>query len=439
VSVERHISHTIVMRALLTVLMMLQSIFVTRLLGPEGRGLFAKLQASQSFFLLLLGLGLSSAITYYIANRKVDPKKVLGVGLIMWTFGVLCLALFEGIFHFFPSTDLIFPAGFATRFFIGYLFLSFAFNSFQLFVNAALSGQHKFIVCNWIEIIAGVARVVVFGAYLILAYLGRRVPALETIFIWDVALVGIRMALFVFLYLREFGIRFDFRISNIFKPVIAFSFLIYVSYLINFFYLRLDYWLIEWKLGLKDLGVYSVAAGLAQFLTLVPMTLNSVMLPHLSDGDPMLAFQKFKLFSRLNATAISLGGLVLIVLASPLIRGFYGNSFAGAIAPLRFITGGAVFLSFKHLFVYYNVSQKRMRPNIEAEILGLIVGLTSNLILIPRLGTVGAGVSSLIANMISCGYVMLGISWTEKLRVRELFFVNRGDVARLWVSLFPAS
>lgn len=427
------------MRALLTVLMILQSIFVTRLLGPEGRGLFAKLQASQSFFILFLGLGLTSALTYYVANRKIDPKKVLGVGLIMWAVSVLVLFVFELMFRIFPSTDLIFPAGFASNFFMLYLFLSFALNSFQLFLNSALSGRQRFIVCNWIEIVAGFSRVIVFGSYLLAPRFGWHFPALTTIFLWDMVLVGVRMLLFAVVYYGEFGLVIDLRVSEALFPVVGFSFLVYLSYLINFFYLRLDYWLIEWKLGLKDLGVYSVAAGLAQFLTFVPVTLNAVMLPHLSEGDSVSAFQKFKLFSRLNASAVGVGAFALIFLSSPLIRLFYGEAFSGAIVPLRIVSLGFMFLSFKHLFVYYNVSQKRMRANIEAEVLGLVLGLSSNLILIPKYGMVGAGISCLVANLFSCAYVFWIISGVERIKLREVFIVNRSDVSRLWLSYFPTT
>jgi len=429
-SVERHVSHTVILRIFLTVLMMAQSIFVTRLLGPEARGLFAKLQAAQSFFILFLGLGVTSAITYYISNRKLEHGKVLGFAFCCWLVGAGFLGLFQWLTLRVPSIDLIFPAGFSSHFYEIYFFTSFLFNSLQLVFNSALSGRQRFDMCNAMELVVAAMRVVIFCGYFAGKFVGFY-PSVHSIFLADLSLTMIRAVLFFICYRKEFGFQFLFSLKGTLRPMLGFSILIYVSYLINFLYLRADYWIIERQLGLKELGVYSVAAGLAQFLTFIPMTLNMVMLPHLSATKETEALERLGMFSRLNASALMLLTSILVFFASPVVLVCYGRAFEAAILPLRIVSISFFMLSLKHLFAYYNLSQGRARHNIFAELLGLSIGLSGDFLLIPRYGIVGASYAAVAANLVSLLYVFVGIVQGGNVRYFDLFVVDVKDLRNL--------
>ncbi len=435
-SVERHVSQTVILRVLLTILMMVQSIFVTRLLGPEARGLFAKLQAAQSFFILFLGLGITSAITYFVSNKKVDIGKVMGFAFVSWFLGVGVLAITQWSFLKMPTIDLIFPAGYASHFYEAYFILSFLFNSLQLVFNSALSGRQRFDMSNSMELVVAFLRVLLFGAYFGGKTFGIE-PSVQSIFLIDLGLTVLRAGLFFDCYRREIGFSVRLSVQGAIKPILGFSTLIYISYLINFLYLRADYWIIERWIGLKELGVYSVAAGLGQFLTFIPMTLNMVMLPHLSSSGEKEALAKLGMFSRLNASALILITTLLVVLARPIVVVCYGGAFAGAILPLRIVAISFFMLSLKHLFAYYNLSQDRARHNIFAELLGLAIGLSGDFFLIPRFGILGASVASVVANFVSLLYVFVGIVRSGNVRLGELFVLELRDVRSLFWSMRP--
>jgi O-antigen/teichoic acid export membrane protein len=307
-----------------------------------------------------------------------------------------------------------------------------------LVFNSALSGRHKFNAANLAELAVASLRVLIFAAY----FLGKNsyfVISVRSVFTADLALTLLRAGLFFVCYGREFGFRIHLSLQGAVRPVLGFSILIYVSYLINFLYLRADYWIIERQLGLKELGIYSVAAGLAQFLTFIPLTLNTVMLPHLSSAGRTEALGKLGMFSRLNASALGLITSVLVIFAGPVIRLCYGAAFQGAVMPLRIVSISFLLLSLKHLFAYYNLSQDRARHNITAEVLGLIVGLSGDFILIPRFGILGASYASATANLISLSYVFVGIMQTGKVRYFELFILKLQDVNNLVSSVFQPS
>lgn len=276
-----------------------------------------------------------------------------------------------------------------------------------------------------------------FGYYFLLHIVFHRDISLKTLFYWDLSLTLVRAITFCAGYYSEFGFKINLRSRDVLKPVINFSLMVYFSSLINFLYLRLDFWLTEKKLGLVALGIYAVASGLGQFLTLIPMTLNTVMLPHLSAVDAKGALHKLRLFSSLSATAVISLATILILFASPIIHLLYGDSFKNAVLPLRIVTLSFLFLSFKHLFVFYNISQNRARKNIEAEIGGLVVGVSLNLALMPSLGTVGASIASLCANGFAFLYIFCGISLGKEVRRYHFFTLRLSEIKSLGRSLFP--
>jgi O-antigen/teichoic acid export membrane protein len=434
-SVEKHISHTFILRVLLTLIMVLQSVFVTRLLGPEGRGLYAKLQASQNLFILLFGLGLTSGITYFISNKKIEPSKIFGISFLIWLSGALLLGVLQIVFLVIPKSDIVFPVGYQLAFFHWYFFFSFFINTLQLVFNAGLSGKQKFAVCNWIEVAVGLSRLVIFAYFFLYQDFNTDMQSMKTVFLWDLGLTLLKGLLFALSFYRVFGFAVNFNVLSSVRTVLSFSFMIYVSYVINFIYLRLDFWLIERNLGLSELGVYSVATNLAQFLTFVPITLNNVMLPYLSGLESNEALKKLGLFSRLNAAALLGMTAFLCFLARPIVQGLYGNAFEEAVQPLRMVSLSFLFLSLKHLFCYFNLSQGRTTANIKAELLGLALGVTLNLWLIPKFGIMGACTASLVANFFSFLYVISGILRKWKADLSDFILLARSDVSSILASL----
>jgi O-antigen/teichoic acid export membrane protein len=59
----------------------LVSILSTRILGPEGKGIFGIITYDIMFFGLLMGLGVNMAASFFIASKQTDAPKILGLGL----------------------------------------------------------------------------------------------------------------------------------------------------------------------------------------------------------------------------------------------------------------------------------------------------------------------------------------------------------------------
>lgn len=428
-AVRDYTYRTLFAKLALAALLVLQGAAISRLLGPEGRGLFSKLQASLNFFILFLGLGVTSAIIYYFANRKISPGKVLGASLIVSASGVI--VLFAGLIgvHFFPAFDYIFPEHYRGFFFSFYLLASFGTSQLQLLYSAMLRSRSHFYVHNRLEIWNAIVRLLALAVLMPF----KNSVSIEMIFGID---LGVHVLKTVWFWrasskLIEEKSDFDLSWAVDIKPMFQFSSLLYVSFLINFVYTRVDVWIVESRNGLAQLGVYSVAYGLVQVLTFMPVTLNSVLFPHIAGSTPEEGMKSLSFFSRLNFSLLVFAGAFLTVFARPLIVLLYGSDFAGAVLPLQILTWATVLMSIKHLFSYYNVAQGQVAANFVCEAVALVLGVALNIVLVPMWGIFGAAAASLFSNAVACTFIVFWALRSHAVALSDFLWIRRTDVKTL--------
>jgi O-antigen/teichoic acid export membrane protein len=201
-----------------------------------------------------------------------------------------------------------------------------------------------------------------------------------------------------------------------------------------FLLFRIDQMMVETMIGVRELGLYSLAVAMAEILWLLSDPFAAATLRHQvvaqGDDDVTLGFGA----SRIALLAVGGAALVGWAIAPLLIEGLYGAPFAGAVAPFRLLLPGVVALAAQRPLG--GVLLKRGRAGSVA-ILGasaLLTNVLLNLLLIPRLGLVGASLSS------TCAYLLLAATYVGVVvrsstgTVRDLLPM-RSDVARLTVAL----
>src|SRR5437867_9526179 len=88
------------------------SVILNRSLGPEGKGLYATLLTTSQLLIMLSGVGLSKAVTFYLANREEDRQSVFAVFLSLTAVAaILCLLAAFGTSLFAKGSALYQGAG----------------------------------------------------------------------------------------------------------------------------------------------------------------------------------------------------------------------------------------------------------------------------------------------------------------------------------------
>ena len=97
-------------------------IFITRLLGPEGKGVYTLFQANAQLLSVFLGVSFAQSMIYFISNKKIPKKYVFGNALaIIFLASIISFAL---IFIDNPIQSLLIPEEYRTLFFKWYFFFN---------------------------------------------------------------------------------------------------------------------------------------------------------------------------------------------------------------------------------------------------------------------------------------------------------------------------
>lgn len=418
--------HTVLTRGFVTVVLVLQSSLWTRLLAPEGRGLYAKLQAGQNFLLLFLGFGLTGGIVYFCSTRKVPSEKLWTLSILLIASGSFLTGLLIILGRLWPDFDLIFPLGYESLFFALYFWFYHLLSQLQLSMNSFLSAEHRFAELNRIEILSTLFRLTVIAlAYFVF----RDRLTLEILFALDFLAQSIR-SVFYYRYFHRLNIPLRLvPISwDVAKPVVMYSIAIYCLSMIQFLYQRVDIWIIEHWSGLAALGIFSSASGLAQYLTILPMALITILVPHLSKASPAEAYIEVGRYSRITSTLLFFPVVIFTIFPEQVLYLIFGSAFVGGAPSLRILALACWFTSTKHIFIYFNASQNRLRANFTIETIGLVLGLALNFWWIPIYGIIGASYSFLVTGIVTQFLSLLSVRRFSRERIYNFFVLTPADL-----------
>ncbi len=435
--IRTQLSNTLLTKILTLIGGLIQGIFVTRLLGAEGKGLFSYFQANVGFLTLALGVALPTAITYFAANQRIAVHKLLGIGYAAAFGALLIVAGFVALNMRANGFEFFLPHEAKTNFFAVYFCLSF----FCFFINGIytqiFAGRARFAFVNRVEFMFSLARVLVFGGIFVARAL---VPAMKvslddlslrpTLFAADLAFsVGTFVIYYVAtrVLLKEKA-DFNLRWARDLKPVFNFIYPLYLAALMAFLYNRCDLWIIEHFRGLREFGLYSVAAGGAQLLLFFPTAINSVLYTYLTKAQHESRLDIFSKISKANLLVVGLAGSCLFMMAGWLVPAFYGVEFSEAVTPLRILVVANFMVSIKFLFILFNQITENLKENILSELIVGLISIALNLKFIPIYGLRAASYTLLLSHTLALGFLLLMFRRRQKVRLNEYLIPTLHDI-----------
>ena len=181
----------------------------------------------------------------------------------------------------------------------------------------------------------------------------------------------------------------------------------------------------------SDQGVYSAAVNLGATISAVGLAVNNVIFPHLSTaweaGEKERAVSSLEITIRFTAIALTVIGLALILLGRPIIMTLLGEAYAEGARVLPYIVVFYLLTISVWLFGVYASLVERTYVSTIGLATALPVNVALNLVLIPRMGIVGAGLATMLS------YVLL---WIVVVSVCKAFGM-RLKPRTISASLFP--
>lgn len=192
---------------------------------------------------------------------------------------------------------------------------------------------------------------------------------------------------------------------------------------------RLDQVLMAPLSSVEDVGLYTVAITISDLPVVVALAIAGALFGvNSKERDPRSLVLTSRLTLLVNGTGCVVLGATLPWWITPL----FGEEFDAAVVPTVMLLVSAV-ICMPGLMAATSVGAWG-RPGLRSA--GLALALAVNVgvfvVLVPRMGVIGACWTNIITNAVLTGYMLITASRLMQVRVRDFVVVRASDVEQVW-------
>lgn len=410
----------ILSRLLLVAAGLVQTIAISRYLGPGLKGELAFDLSVISVLTVVFSFGLFDAYAYFrrravSESQDLDQYRQAFAGVVLLIYISLAVAAIIGVLASLAlGSTWAKPALYALS---TPLWAFSLVSSYIMLIENPNRRNRAFVVAAVIDMTLALGLLLTSPRYFTAAFLAAAaVEAGKAVYFGFASFRGAAI--------RKVSVR---QIGGLLK----FGFFPMLSVLLTTMNYRVDVLMLglSGQVSMAAIGVYSVGMALAEKSMAVSDSMREVLTSRLAAGrgpGEVAVVIRVCLALTLAVAAAMVG------LGDPFFRLLYGGDFADAYGVTVVVLMGTVWMVFFKMISQYNVLQGRQAVNAGLLAIGVGVNVAANWALIPLLGVMGSAVATALSYCL-CG-VMFILDFRAKahVRIRDLFLLRRSDLSALW-------
>ncbi len=410
-------------RLLNTVVMFLTTVLLTRMIGASGFGVLTLMIANASILNLISSLGVGSGITYNLAAKNLRADKILSITFMLLLAQLFFTTIIDYGWFLQNNSFWLFKGNSLMDFVLGICF----FMSLSVIekYNALFYGRQQFQLANNIALVANFA--------LLFSLLLLSICKVENNFVYFVIYIitnifqAFVLIITYYLIYRE-SIKVTLINKKEFQLFFSYSFLAFVTNILQFVAYRADYWLVDYYKGSLQLGLYSVSVRLAQLFWIIPGLFAAIIFPKVASNQ--IEENSFNLLSlvRIMNTCNIISGLLLFFFSPYLITWLFGIEYADSITPFRILLPGVITFCFSIILASYFAGINKLKVNFYGTVLCLLVIIILDIGFIPSFGIKGAALASSIGYTLMAAYHIIIFKKQTKARFKQLILLKKNDL-----------
>lgn len=427
---KKDVQMTLLSRVPVMILSFLSVVFLTRLLGPEGNGVYTFTIAVLNLFFTVIGFQLDGSLPVFLAKEKESAPRIFSAIGIMALMSFLAFAIALSIIVFLipGGSQWVIPEDQPIVFFFVFLLIAFGLRRISTLTLAALRGRFKFKAFNVYMILNQLIPSVTYGTLLILTIADQQPIELMTCFKAILALETVLMIIGVIILWRTKIISFSAGHRPYIKPIASLSYKSLVSASGHFFNKRLDVWFVQFYKGTSTLGQYGLATQVTNFISEAMTPFNQVLVPYIAGATPDKHNEIVERTARLNMAIALVAATGIICTSWLFIPVVFGKSFQPAVPATRILAIGIIFISQRLVFSGYFKAINQMQYPVRAAWAGVVITVVMDLALIPSLGIVGAAMATTMAYGTTSFYLIKMAQRKLGFSLANIFFIRRSDI-----------
>jgi len=395
------ILHSFFSRGLSLGLGFLVTILITRNFSVEVFGEYSFLLSIAMTCFQFTHLGFSSANTYYVVhNKRLLPFLLANTQVLGLIVGVvtLIILLILNTFYFQREVSLIVVTSLLVPFLV-----------ITELNRGLLTGLDKIRVANYLDLFAKTIYTIMVVSVII--YFQS---------IWSLLFAYVMQ---MFIYSSTSFYNLFKKAKSKFKPSIHlftktsnYSIRIYLTLFLAFLVLKIDVYFIEYLVGKKPLGIYSLAATLATHLILIIQVVIPLLLPKLATIQNTIERIK-KLRNIIFYAIIILFGINLgfYFLGEWFVLLVFGDKYLESVIIIQILLMATSVLSLESILAQYYAFIGKIKFLIYYWVITLLLNIILNYLWIPKYGIEGAAWASLLSYTLILILVALRLFFRKKI------------------------
>lgn len=368
-------------------------VWIARYLGPEQYGLWNFAEAFTGLFAAFASLGLDSIVVRELVNYPNKKNELLG--------SAFALKLAGGVFTLLASVLAVsqLRSGESLTMWLvgisaaGYIFQSV--NVIDFYFQAKVQSRYVVIAANAAFVMATLVKIILLltaAPLIAFAWAGLGEIVLTTTF-----------------FLLAYGVnhndvrewRFN---SHVMRVLLKESWPLILAGLAVMLYMRIDMVMLQGMAGAREVGIYAAATRLSEIWYFLPSVFVASVSPSIirsHNTDPVLFLSRLrKLYFFMVWLAIGLA-LPLSLLSGLIVGVLFGQAFedAAPVLAIHLWASIAVFLGVASS--QYLLVERLQKISFYRTLIGLLCNVVLNLILIPKMGAIGAAIATVISYFVA--------------------------------------
>ncbi len=418
----KNLLNTFAARAISAALSFFLLILTTQYLGSYGRGLVSLVTASVSIILLFNGFVGGTALVYLIPKNRNKSFLNHTIKLsYLWAMAVCGIITLIFLFTGSVPSDLI----------LHVLFLSII-ASISTTNSLILLAQEKIILYNIANLLQIALNFAVFG----ILTLWQESPTVEQ-FILSLYIAYALGFMFTTANLWRIwrGMEHGEASSSLwttFRSITQYGIVSQLGNVIQYLNYKLSYYIINHYGGPADVGVYHVGITLSESVWMLSNSISLVLYSKIANiGDTDYSRDLTVKLAKFSF-AITLACVVAMLLIPTSVISFvFGKDFTEVHSIMVTLSAGIALFGFSVIISHYFAGTGRYHVNTMAALLGLLVTVSGNFLLVPKIGFLGAGATASISFFTTASFVLIVFFKVTHVKL-SAFKVNRNELRSIF-------
>ena len=415
----KKILNTFGTKILAAALNFLIAIIISQTLGDTGSGTQSLVLTSITFILIFSEIVCGASIVYLAPRHSF--KKIL-VASVIWS-GLIAIVMGFCIRLFYPKLDQDLVLHVAILSFIS----SLSNINFRLLV-----GKEEIQKANYNTLLQPVLLTLTLVVYYIIL---KRTDIYGYI-------IGLYAAYFGTFLLGVWMLRKDYaqlphdkdrEYGPVLKDLFKYGFLNQTGHFVQFFNLRLSYYLLDSYIGRGQVGVFSRSVSLAEAIWIISNSIALVQYARIANADDRAYSQKLTLdLSKICLVISAVAVIVLALLPSQVYTFVFGPDFGEMAGIIRILAPGVLFYCIFLILGHYYSGIGRYQMNTFAALCGLAATCVLGFTLIPRYDVTGAAITSAVSYTVNA--IFLFVFFLKESHFKDKDFILRKSEVQNYIA-----